>query len=100
MEAWLNAIDNNTLVKASTTERIFSPVQTNNGKTVTYGYGWEFHKYRSMDIVVHGGSWVGFNTLVLKFPERNTWFVGFSNTDAISADTAVNSMIDHHMDFK
>jgi len=100
MEAWLNAIDNNTLVKASTTERIFSPVKTNNGKTVTYGYGWEFDKYRSMDIVVHGGSWVGFNTLVLKFPASNTWFVGFSNTDAISSNTAVIAMVDHCLDLK
>ena len=96
MEAWIHAIDNNTLVSASTTERIFSKVQTNNGETVEYGYGWGWGKYHSMDMIVHEGSWVGFNTVVAKLPERNTWFVGFSNTDAISSNSAVVAMADHY----
>lgn len=97
MESWLNAIDNSSLVSDSTTKRLFSPVQTKNGKSVNYGYGWEFDKYDSMDIIVHGGSWVGFNTVVAKIPKRNSWFVGFSNTDAISSNSAVRAMADHYL---
>jgi len=97
MEAWIYAIDNNTLVSASTTKRIFSNVQTNNGKTVEYGYGWEWEKYYTMDLLVHGGSWVGFNTIIAKLPKINTWFVGFSNTDAISSDNAVFAMVDYYI---
>jgi len=96
MEAWIHAIDNNILVNASTTEQIFSKVQTNNGETVEYGYGWEFGKYHSMDLILHGGSWVGFNTIIAKSPEKNAWFVGFSNTDAISSDRAVITMANHY----
>jgi len=97
MEAWIHAIDNNTLVSASTTKRIFSKVQTNGGETVEYGYGWGWGKYHDMDMIHHGGSWVGFNTLIAKSPEKNTWFVGFSNTQAISANSAVIAMADHYL---
>ena len=96
MEAWINALDNNTLVSASTTEKIFSKVRTNSGEVVEYGYGWERDKYHSMDIIVHGGSWVGFNTVIAKLPERNTWLVGFSNTNAISSDNAIVEMAEHY----
>lgn len=95
MESWLNAIDNNSLVSAQTTEKIFSPVKTINGEPVKYGYGWGWGKYRSMDMIVHGGSWVGFNTVVAKSPERNTWLVGFSNTEAINSNSAIVAMADH-----
>lgn len=97
MESWLNAIDNNRLVSASTTKRIFSPVHTTNGEQVKYGYGWGWGKYYSMDMIVHGGSWVGFNTVVAKSPEKNTWLVGFSNTDAISSNSAIIAMADHYL---
>ncbi len=96
MEAWIHAIENNTLVSASTTEKIFSKEKTNSGETVEYGYGWEWGKYYSMDLIVHGGSWVGFNTIIAKSQEENTWFVGFSNTDAISSNGAVIAMADHY----
>ena len=97
MESWLNAIDNNSLVNGATSKKIFSPVETSSGESVKYGYGWEFEKYNSVDIIVHEGSWVGFNTVVAKAPERNTWFVGFSNTVAISSSTAILAMVDHYL---
>ena len=97
MESWLLSIDSNKLVSDSTTQKIFSPVQTHSGESVKYGYGWEWDTCYSMDMIVHGGSWVGFNTVVAKFPERNTWFVGFSNTEAISSDKAVLAMVDHYL---
>lgn len=97
MALWLNAIDNNALVNNSTTHKIFSPVTTSTGDAVNYGYGWSFDTFRSIDIIVHSGSWVGFNTIVLKVPERNTWFVGFSNTKAISSSSAVVTMAKHYL---
>ena len=97
MEAWLNAIDNNSLVSASTTKRIFSAVKTNNGEKVDYGYGWEWGKYQSNDLIMHGGSWVGFNTFVAKSPDKHYWFVAFSNTEAISSSAAVFAMVDYYL---
>jgi len=101
MEAWIRAIDNNTLVSASTTQRIFSPVKTNSGETIQYGYGWYMEKYRDeIDLVCHSGSWVGFNTFVAKEPKSNTWFVAFSNTEAIGSESAAFDMINFYFQLK
>jgi len=92
MEAWIGAIDNSTLVNTKTTQRIFSGVQTIGGNAVQYGYGWRFGKFRTIDLIIHTGSWVGFNTIIAKAPEKNIWFVGFSNTRAISSQDAVGEI--------
>jgi len=98
MQEWVRAIDNNTLVSRSTTRKIFSTVKTNSGKTVEYGYGWCIEKYRTkIDLICHSGSWVGFNTFIAKLPEINTWFVAFSNTEAISSENAAFEMMDFYI---
>ncbi len=97
MESWIHAIDNNVLVNAATTERLFAPVKATNGDTVKYRYGWELAKYHSMDMIVHGGSWVGFNTITAKLPEKNIWLVGFSNTEAISSSDSVITMAKYYL---
>jgi len=99
MEAWIHAIENNTLVSASTTERLFASVQTNSGEEVQYGYGWRRGKYENeIDLICHSGSWVGFHTFIAKASEKNMWFVGFSNTEAIDSVDAVSYMADFYFD--
>lgn len=92
MEQWIHSLDNNVLVRDSTTQRLFASTETNNGETVKYGYGWGQGKILNTDIIYHGGSWVGFNTIIANVPERNTWLVGFSNCKAISSDSAIVDM--------
>jgi len=96
MEGWIHALDNNTLVSAATMERIFATVETNSGETVKYGYGWERGKLYHLDMIVHSGSWVGFNTIIAKEPKTNTWLVAFSNTCAISSNSAAISLGLHY----
>lgn len=98
MEAWIHAIDNCTLVNTTTTQRIFSGVQTTHGDAVQYGYGWRFDKFRTIDLILHTGSWVGFNTIVAKAPKKNIWLVGFSNTRAISSQNAVGEIAKFYLD--
>ena len=97
MEKWIRALDNHLLVDAATTEKIFAKVETNTGKPVDYGYGWQWEKYKGdIDLVGHTGSWVGFHTFIVKAPERKTWFVAFSNSTAIDAEDAVFHMADYY----
>ncbi|ASJ70324.1 serine hydrolase domain-containing protein [Granulosicoccus antarcticus] len=98
MEAWIHAIDNNILVSPATTERIFSKVKTNNGEDVQYGYGWGFDQIGGMEVRVHTGGWVGFNTVIVNAHEVNTWFVAFSNTEAISSEDASIEMAKYYLD--
>ncbi len=98
MERWINAMENNTLVSPSTTWKIFSRVNTNDGRSVDYCYGWEWSEYKTIEFVGHSGSWVGFNTFIVHVPDRKAWFLAFSNTMAISSADAVFRMADYYFD--
>lgn len=103
MEAWIYAIENNTLISPAMTEKVFSTVQDSSGKKVNYGYGWSFGEMYKHKMIVHTGGWVGFNTIIANVPDRKIWFVAFSNTDAIDAENAALEMaryylnVDHEM---
>ena len=98
MEAWIHAIENNTLISAEMTAKVFSNAEDSSGNKVNYGYGWFFEEFHSQNIIVHGGSWVGFNTVIAKLPKRKTWFVAFSNTRAISSWDAALEMAQYYLD--
>lgn len=100
MQGWINAIENNVLVSRAMTKKLFSKVRTNGGKKVNYGYGWGIGKYQQHKVVHHNGSWVGFNTAVAGLRKKQLWLVAFSNTLAISSDSAMRQMAKHYLDIK
>ena len=97
VEAWIYSIEKNVLVSQATKEKIFTKAQTNDGQRVQYGYGWEFDKLNDMEVRMHGGSWVGFNTIIVHAHDINTWFVAFSNTTAIDSEGASLEMAKHYV---
>jgi len=97
MEAWIHAIENNTLISSTMTEKVFSTVQDNSGKEVGYGYGWGFGEMYKHKLIVHNGGWVGFNTIIANVPEKKIWFVAFSNTDAIDANNSAVEMAKYYL---
>ncbi|MGH1484294.1 MAG: serine hydrolase domain-containing protein [Geminicoccales bacterium] len=98
MQAWIHAIENNTLIGPAMTEKVFSAVQDNNGNKVNYGYGWSFGEMYKHKVIVHTGGWAGFNTVIAKVPDRKIWFVAFSNTEAIDAENAALEMAKYYLD--
>ncbi|MHC4515246.1 MAG: serine hydrolase domain-containing protein [Planctomycetota bacterium] len=42
----------------------------NNGKKVSYAFGVNIGTYRGLETVIHGGSWAGFRTQLVRFPEQ------------------------------
>jgi len=98
MQGWINAIETNRLVSAAMTKKIFSATQNNKGKKVKYGYGWGFEKIYKHKTILHSGSWVGFNTIIVNVPKRKLWFVAFSNSHAISSSNAMIQMFRYYLD--
>jgi CubicO group peptidase (beta-lactamase class C family) len=98
MQAWIHAIENNTLLGPAMTKKVFSAVQDNNGNKINYGYGWGFGEMYKHKVIVHSGGWVGFNTIIAKVPDRKLWFVAFSNTDAIDAENSALEMVKYYLD--
>jgi len=51
-----------------------------------YAWGQNVGSYRGLKQISHTGSWVGFTTYYVRFPERQTSIVTFCNSNVITAD--------------
>jgi CubicO group peptidase (beta-lactamase class C family) len=51
----------------------------NSGEEITYAFGLTVDTTRGLRTVSHGGSWVGFNTYGVRYPDHNFSVVIFSN---------------------
>ena len=56
----------------------------NNGSEMGYGFGLRIDKYRGLRTIGHGGSWVGFRTNYLQFPDHKFSIVILSNLSAFN----------------
>jgi CubicO group peptidase (beta-lactamase class C family) len=50
-----------------------------------YAWGQNVGTYRGLKQIAHTGSWVGFTSLYVRYPERQTSIVAFCNSNVISA---------------
>jgi len=100
IQAWIHALDSNLLISASMTEKVFSPVKDNLDNLVKYGYGWFFEDFYKHKMRLHTGGWVGFNTVISNIPNKNIWFVAFSNSHAISSWSAMEQMAKYYLDLE
>jgi CubicO group peptidase (beta-lactamase class C family) len=51
----------------------------NSGEDITYAFGLDVDKNRGLRTVSHSGSWVGFNTIGIRYPDQKFSVVIFSN---------------------
>jgi D-alanyl-D-alanine carboxypeptidase len=52
---WENALAAGRVVKASSLEQMWTPVQTSTGSTHPYGFGWEVKEQRGHRLITHAG---------------------------------------------
>ena len=77
-----------------------SNTKTNSGEEVSYGYGWFIEDYHGHKMYIHSGSWVGFNTIIIYYPDDKLWFVGFANSHGISSWETLLPLINYCLDLK
>ncbi len=91
MIKWFRAIDTNKLI--SHKEKIFEPGRLNNGKKISYAYGWSIDEYNGEKIISHEGSWLAFNTIDIYIPERRLWILVLTNSSKIEPDIIAEKLI-------
>ena len=84
MLKWQNALNQNKLLNATETAKVFSRYKLNNNETFSYGYGWHLKELNGMPTREHGGSIFGFKTMGVYVPGEDIYVVGFSNCDCNS----------------
>lgn len=81
---WQNALNQNLLLSAKTTKKVFSTYKLNNGEDFTYGYGWHIKEIDATLTREHGGSVFGFKTMGVYIPIEDIYVIGLSNCDCNS----------------
>ena len=79
MYRWDQALYTEKLVSHATLRQAFTPAKLNDGSPTKYGFGWLIDDVNGLQVVGHGGSWVGFRTSILRFPSERFTVVVLSN---------------------
>ena len=78
---WNAALDGERLLSAASKAQMWTPVKLNDGKTKTYGFGWNIVTTEGHKNIGHGGSTSGFSASIQRFPDDGLAVMILSNTD-------------------
>lgn len=79
MFRWDQALYSEKLVKQATIKQAFTPAKLNSGSATRYGFGWLIADAGGMQVVSHGGAWVGFRTFIARYPSERFTVIVLSN---------------------
>ncbi|CAF1374758.1 unnamed protein product, partial [Didymodactylos carnosus] len=81
MAKWDAALYGDKLLKKQASfDVMWSPVKLNNNITHPYGFGWRLGEaVNGMRIIEHGGSWQGFQSMIIRVPDDKLSIVFFAN---------------------
>lgn len=65
----------------SLVEQLQQPGRLANGEPITYARGLVVDRYRGLRRVYHGGHWVGYISLLRRFPQQHTSIAVFCNSE-------------------
>lgn len=78
---WDQALYAGTLLKPETLEEAFTPGARKHTARHNYGFGWRiYYRDDSLKILYHAGWWQGFESMLVRIPEKRTTMVFLKNT--------------------
>ncbi len=77
---WDAAITNKKLITDAGRTQMTTPVRLNNDSSYNYGFAWFLHPVIKRNAQSHSGSWQGFNSFLLKFPDDGLTIIILTNT--------------------
>ncbi len=69
----------------------------NNGTKLSYAFGHSIWSYKGLQHVTHSGSWAGFNTYLLRFPEERFSVIVLSNASDLGASRRAYEIVDLYL---
>lgn len=81
---WDQALYTDILVSETMLQRAFSPFMLYDSTFSDYGFGWSIISTDSGKIFAHGGSWLGYRTFILRYPESKSTVIQLCNMPGIN----------------
>ena len=79
MARWDSLLYGTQLLTSESFREITTPVMLNNGTAYPYGFGWRVGTAHGHRIMAHSGSWQGFKSYFVRYPDDGVSVVIFAN---------------------
>jgi len=79
MAKWDAALYNESVLKRSSLDAMWTPIGLNDGTTAKYGLGWRLDEVRGRRLIEHGGSWQGFKAHISRYVNDRLTVIVFAN---------------------
>lgn len=86
MAKWARSLDQASLASPAAQALAWTPGRLQDGSATRYGFGWFFADVLGRSLVLHGGSWLGFRTAIVRFPAETLTVVVLANQGEIDAE--------------
>ena len=84
LSKWILNFDDARIGRQAVIEQMHQRGVLNNGKQISYAFGLDIGEYRALKTVGHGGSWRGFRSHLLCFPDQKFGIVILCNLDTFN----------------
>lgn len=81
LAAWDAALYGEKLIRAENLRRAQTPYLIADGSSTHYGYGWEIHEYKGIEVIRHSGGIHGFLCDMLRVPSQRVFVAVLTNCD-------------------
>jgi CubicO group peptidase (beta-lactamase class C family) len=82
---WDQAMESGTLGGKDFASSLLTQGQLNNGNSLTYAFGLMIGQHRGLNTISHGGSFIGFKSELLRFPDQRLSVICLCNHNAADA---------------
>jgi CubicO group peptidase (beta-lactamase class C family) len=79
-------------------DRMLTRGALNDGKELSYAFGLEIGHYRGLPIVSHGGSWAGYRSDIIRFPEQRFSVICLSNLSTFKPTALAKQVADLYLE--
>ena len=94
---WIINFDEKKIGGAAVIEQIRQQGVLNNGETISYAFGLNIEEYRGLRTVSHSGSWAGFRSHLIHFPEQRFGIVILSNYSGVNTGKLARQVADIYL---
>ena len=81
---WILNFDNTQIGEQTVIEQMHQRGVLNNGEQISYAFGLNIGEYRGLETVGHSGSWRGFRSHLMRFPDQKFGVVILCNLDTFN----------------
>jgi CubicO group peptidase (beta-lactamase class C family) len=73
------------ILKKSSFDQMWTPIQLKDGSTYPYGFGWFLEKTNGHRLIEHAGEWQGFSTEIARYVDDHLTVVALTNLSGADA---------------